>query len=238
VAMGASLFKPGAWMEGVKSVFGIALLVMSVWFLRPLSRALEDFVIDPAWGMWAGLGLVVAGVAAGAVHLSFHDPGPGRIRKALAVGVTSFGAVVTLNNFLYVPPMSWQSITTMAELEASISEAEADGKPLLIDFAASWCLPCKEMEIQTFHDPTVEPDLAGRFKLVKIDVTDPNDEQDAMKEAFDSGTLPSVLVYSSDAKLSGHFETLRAGKPMPAPSAHFKTFVDAQEFLPAILDVE
>lgn len=230
VALGASLFRPGAWMEHIKSVFGVALIVMAVWFLRPLSKALSGFVIDPAFGLWLGLGLVALGVVAGAIHLSFHGGTVERLRKGAAVALASFGAVVALNNFLYVPPAAWNEVQTLAELEATLKQAEADEKPILIDFAAEWCLPCKEMELQTFHDERVEPLLSERFTLVKIDVTDPTDEQDAIKDAFRSGTLPSVVIYGSDTPLSPHFEALRKGQEMPAPAVHFQSFVEADEF--------
>ncbi len=234
VALGASLFRPGAWMENVKSVFGVALLVMAAWFLRPVHSALANFTLDPAWGLWAGVGLVVLGIALGAIQLSFKAGGVEPIRKGLGVALATVGGIVAINNILYVPPMQWHEVDTMDALTAEIELAEADGKPILIDFAATWCLPCQEMESKTFHHQDVEPRLAKDFHLIKIDVTDPSEEQDAMKSAFDSGTLPSVLVYGPDARLSDAFDTLRAGERMPEPVAHFSTFVEAEDFLLAI----
>ncbi len=238
VALGASLFRPGAWMEHVKSFFGVAMLVMAAWFLRPVHSALADFTLDPSWGLWAGMGLVAVGIAAGAVHLSFKSGTAQAARKAVAVGIAAFGGVVSLNNVLYVPPMEWNEVATLDELTASIEQAEADGKPVLIDFAATWCLPCQEMEKQTFHHVDVEPRLAKDFHLIKIDVTDPSEDQDKMKDAFDSGTLPSVLLYGTDTKLSGAFEALREGRAMPAATAHFKTFVEAEAFAEALDNAE
>ena len=62
VALGASLFRAGAWMENVKSVFGVALLVMALYFLRPLYVALQELIIDPDWGIVAGLAIAAAGI--------------------------------------------------------------------------------------------------------------------------------------------------------------------------------
>lgn len=231
VAMGASLFRPGAWMEYVKSFFGVLLIVMALWFLRPLSPRLENFILDPSWGFWVAVTAVLVGVGLGAIHLSFHGPSGERFRKALAVGLTVFGTIVAVNNLVYVPPGDWNRVTTLAELEAQIQAAEANGKPLLVDFSATWCNPCKEMELATFHHEEVEPLLEARFHLVKVDVTDGTDEQGTMQSAFGSATLPSVLVYPKDAGLSAHLPTLREGKPMPEAAVHFKTFVDAETFL-------
>jgi thiol:disulfide interchange protein DsbD len=238
VALGASLFRPGAWMEYVKSFFGVLLIVMALWFLRPLSPRLETFILDPSWGFWVAVTAVLVGVGLGAIHLSFHGPRGERFRKALAVGLTVFGTLVAVNNLVYVSSADWHKVTTLGQLEAEIEQARADGKPILIDFSATWCNPCKEMELLTFHDETVEPILASRFYLVKVDVTEGTDEQGTMQAAFGSATLPSVLVYGKETKLGEHLETLRQGQPMPAAAVHFKTFIDAETFLDKVAPVQ
>lgn len=238
VALGASLFRPGAWMEYIKSFFGVLLIVMALWFLRPLSASLENFILDPSWGSWVAITAVLVGVGLGAIHLSFHGPRGERFRKALAVGLTVFGTLVAVNNLVYVPPANWHQVTTVAQLEAEITAAEAEGKPLLIDFAATWCNPCKEMEKGTFHHETVEPLLSTRFYLVKIDVSEGTDDHGTMQDAFASATLPSVLAYPSNAGLSAHLPALREGKAMPEAAAHFDTVVEPEIFLAAIEPIE
>jgi thiol:disulfide interchange protein DsbD len=231
VALGASLFKPGPWMDHVKSVFGIALIVMAFYFLRPLSKAFSDFVINPQWGLWLGLGLAVLGIAGGAVHRSFHGPMSEKLIKGVAVTVASFGSILVLNNVMYVElTADWKKVETMADLEAAIARAEQAGKPILIDFGASWCVPCHELEAKTFAAPEVEAELA-KYELIKIDVSDPTDEQQAMQSAILANELPSVVVYTHDAKLGERIADLRAGKPTPEPAVHVTTFVEAPEFL-------
>jgi thiol:disulfide interchange protein DsbD len=234
VALGASLFRPGPWMEHVKSVFGIALLVMAAWFLRPIVPALEQLIVHPVWGTAIGVATVAVAVAAGAVHLSFHGGKLERARKAAAVGLATFGGIVTVNHTLYVPPMEWREVASLAQLRAALDEAGTAGKPVLIDFSATWCLPCKELELNTFHDERVEPLLARDFVLIKIDVTDPDAEQSRMKEAFDSRTLPSVVVYADAPPVAAAVDAIATGAPAPAPTLKFDTVVHADEFLTAI----
>ena len=196
-----------------------------------MKLSIGAFVINPAWGLWLGLGILAVGIAAGAVHRSFHGPTSEKLIKGVAVTVASFGAILALNNFMYVElTADWKKVGTMAELEAAIARAEEAGKPILIDFGASWCNPCHELESQTFAHPDVEAELA-KYELIKIDVSDPSDEQQAMQSALDAQELPSVVVYGTDTRLSEHVETLRAGKPLPDPSVHVTTFVPADEFL-------
>ncbi len=237
VALGASLFRPGAWMEHIKSVFGVALLVMAAWFLRPVHKALADFTLDPAWGLWAGAALVVLGVTLGAIHLSFKSGRVEALRKGLGVALATVGGIVAINNLLYVPPMEWKHVESIDAFSDAVAEAEAAGNPVLIDFAAEWCGPCKELELLTFHDESVEPLLAKDFTLIKVDLTAETDDEALMKDAFGARTLPSVLVYGRDAKLSAHLEALRGGNAMPAAHAHITTFVPAPEFLGAIEDL-
>lgn len=231
VALGASLFKPGPWMDYIKSVFGIALIVMAFYFMRPLSPALSDFVINPQWGLWLGLGLAVLGLAGGAVHRSFHGPISEKLIKGAAVAVCSFGSILMLNNILWVElTADWREVKTMADLEAAIARAEQAGKPILIDFGASWCNPCHELEAKTFSAPEVEAELA-KYELVKIDVSDPTDEQQAMQTAFHATELPSVVVYTAGVGLGERMEDLRAGKLDIDPAVHVTTFIEAPEFL-------
>jgi thiol:disulfide interchange protein len=99
-------------MEYVKSFFGVALLVMALWFLAPLSPALRRFMTGPEWGMYVGLGLATVGLFAGAIHLSYHGEWGERVRKTLAVLLTVVGAQIAINNALYVPTGAWRQVET------------------------------------------------------------------------------------------------------------------------------
>jgi len=234
VALGASLFRPGPWMEHVKSVFGIALLVMALWFLRPISPWLEGLIIDPNGGLWLGLAAIAVGVAIGAIHLSFKSGGRQLVRKTLGVALAVFGSIVTINQMLYVPELPWHAVRTLDEFEAEVQAARDRNAPVLIDFSAKWCTPCLEMEKVTFHHSSVEPLLANEFHLIRIDVTDPGRDEEVLKDALTSGTLPSVLLFAPAAALVESMAAVRAGQPFPPASTHFKTFVGPSEFLPAL----
>ncbi len=238
VALGASLFRPGRWMEYVKSFFGIALLIMSLWFFAPLSPALRRFMTDPAWGLWLGFALAVAGLIAGAIHRSFHGELGEKLVKGVAVAVTVLGTQVSINNMIYVPSGAWRQVETQADLEQALLAAEQRHLPVVIDFGATWCPACIELERLIFHDPQVEPILTGRFELIKIDLTNTEDAESAIQQAFHSKNIPSVLVYPSTTRWRDVTSVVRRGGSMPSPAIHIRDVVGASEFVQMLAAVE
>ena len=91
-ATSVSLPKSGRWMEWVKSLGGISLIVVGIYFLRPIIPALDNIEVKSQWIALACLGAAVLGVVIGAVHLSFHGRAAERLRKAAGVVLVSAGA--------------------------------------------------------------------------------------------------------------------------------------------------
>ncbi len=137
-AFAASLPKSGRWMESVKSFGGIALLGVSLFFLRPIVPALAEIGGPDTLSLIVAVGLIAAGVLLGAIHLSFHDAWAVRVRKGIGVVATVAGIAVGLN-WVLVVKLPWVYDET-----AAFAQAKAEGKGVMIDFAADWCLPCAE----------------------------------------------------------------------------------------------
>jgi thioredoxin:protein disulfide reductase len=152
--------RSGEWMLWVRKLMGWVLLAMAAYFIRPL--------------LPEGLSMaLLAGVALGAAfHLGWLDRSPGGFRGFSWITTITALAGVIIATFLVGswamrgPGVSWQPYSDQV-----LARAREARKPVIMDFYATWCTPCRELDEITFHNPDVVK-LAGQdFVVVKIDLT-------------------------------------------------------------------
>ncbi len=150
----ARLPRAGEWMEGIKQIFGWVLLAMAAWFLRT--------VVPPPYGTW----LVPAVLVVGSAALFLRRGGAG-----LARGVRVGAAVLMLAAAAFLAPRTRTASGGAPEWKPyEASAVAASGRPAVIDFSATWCIPCLELDEKTFSDPRVRASLSRRA-LWKADMT-------------------------------------------------------------------
>jgi thiol:disulfide interchange protein DsbD len=194
-------------MEHVKSLFGIALLVAALYYLKNVIPPLGKLTgTTPAFLAAAGVAVAI-GVAIGAVHLSFHDTWLRRLRKGLGVALAVAGFFAA-TNYVLTPKieLAWHK----SEPEA-VHLARAANKPILVDFMADWCLPCKELEVQVFAHPDVASRLQD-FTLLKVDLTREGEDEslERLKEKYGVTTLPAVRLVLPDGRIVAQVNELVA----------------------------
>jgi thiol:disulfide interchange protein DsbD len=113
----------------------------------------------------------------------------------LLAAATYFGYQTAFAFGLLKAEHPWQPYTPQA-LQAAIQQ----GKLVVIDFWATWCLACKELEHKTFSDPRVKERLK-EFVTLQVDMTTGKDP--IAKEAyrrFKIRGLPTVIFFGRDGK--------------------------------------
>jgi thiol:disulfide interchange protein DsbD len=79
-----------------------------------------------------------------------------------------------------------------------LSQAQKEGKPVMIDFTAAWCGPCQIMENQVFSRKRIVAE-AERFVTLKADLTDSGDPGvQALAEKFSIVAFPTVVFIGPD----------------------------------------
>jgi thioredoxin:protein disulfide reductase len=211
-----NLPKAGAWMMGIKWVGGVCLAYMALAYIRDALPKDTLHTVAHAGVTFVAIGSVVlfAGLALAGIHVAAE-----RRRSPIAhlSKPTKLASILPAIAGLFMV-LTWYQLssasasTTAAELRWESSErdavakANAEHKPLLVDFGASWCGACKELEEKTFPDTRVRSE-AARFVALHVDATDDDDPTIAKVRQKYKATegLPVVLLFGSDGQEAMRF---------------------------------
>lgn len=200
--------RSGAWMVWIRSIFGFILLSMAIYFLHPL------FPNDLFYHMTLALTMCLGGI-----YMAWIEPtklggkvfsvirnlvGVAFFVAALIIGVT--GIQAHMHKMLVESDLqagiSHQEgeIQWFAFSEDKLKEAKAQSKPVLIDFHADWCIPCKEMDKFTFSESEVI-EMSRNFMMLKMDMTTRNNPNyHNIKKKFQIIGVPTLVFLRPDGK--------------------------------------
>ena len=198
-----SLPRSGEWLAWIEQLFGFVLIGLALYFLDPVvpNRLISRLL--PYYGVAVGLYLGFAARAG-------RNWQPFLVFRS-ALGVASAAALV----YLLIPsPGPRAQLGFQAFDPALLRNAMAARKPVVVDFSADWCVPCREMEHTTFTDPAVVNGAAG-FVRLRANMTAENARNQALMKQFNVQGVPTVVFIDS----AGQVRKRRVGYIGPAEFA-------------------
>lgn len=226
---GVLLPKAGAWMDAVKRFFGVMLLALAIWIVQPLLPMGVQMLL------WALLLILTAAYLHVLDALPQHANGWYKLRKGvglllLLLGISYLvGALSGARDILrplgamskaesaIAAPLQWTRVKDLADLDQHI--ASANGKIVVLDFYADWCVSCKEMERYTFSDPVVQTKLKSAI-LLQADVTANSSDNKAILKRYALFGPPATLFFDAqgkelqDARVVGYQDAARFVKSL------------------------
>ncbi|MCL1051093.1 protein-disulfide reductase DsbD [Shewanella abyssi] len=197
---GKFLPRAGSWMDIIKTIFGFLLIAVSIVML---GRIWPGVISDVLWSLW---GVVFVGYLMHQNRLTeFNWKQTTRAVLLLLVflGSVSYGMQAVMNHFGFTSNASlsnaeqaheFKRIKSLEDLDSEIAAATAQGKTVMLDLYADWCVACKEFEAITFKDAAVMERM-DKMILLQADVTKSDDIDIALLEYYDVLGLPTLLMF-------------------------------------------
>ncbi len=200
---GKLLPKAGAWMNIVKHTFGFLLLAVPVFLLQR--------IMPESLGLALMAGLIFIASIYYFVENQSTQAGIGYGIRFAIIWLMLLGSSINILNYLGFLPFQQTThiaqtntknpvgqfikVNSDSELLAQVASANAQGKTVMVDLYADWCIACKEFEKYTFFKPNVQQALRNTV-MIQIDLTDTASPDNAyIMDKYQIFGLPSILFF-------------------------------------------
>jgi len=187
--------KSGPWMETVKTAFGFVILALPVFLL--------ERVVGDVWGLrlWAILGVAFFSWA---FISSLNARTPWIRLVQILLLAAALVSVRPLQDWAFGAPtaqsqahLNFTPVDNIDALHRALAQAE--GKPVMLDLYADWCIACKEFEKYTFSDPQVQNALKETV-LLQANVTANSPQDKALLKELNVLGLPTILFFNAQGE--------------------------------------
>lgn len=195
--------KPGKWMDRIKVSFGFVMLMVALYFIRPMLPST----------VYAAIFALLCIVLAIYLFIALRDSEK-VVNKAILAVIAALSLFSGLWNIQQgyaayqiqhsqSEHLVWKKVTTVEQLESALVQAKQQNKPIIIDVYADWCVACQPIEKEVFPRVDVQ-DALKNFTLIQLDLTEYNASQDIILKQREILGPPTMLF------LNHHAEEIRA----------------------------
>ena len=218
---GKILPRPGAWMDRIKTLFGFIMLIMAVWLSARVLGATAELLLYGVIGVFAS-------VFFGAFDATSSEQSGGKkllkgtallafIYSVLLIVGSFSGAKSALNPLegfknaggagvnLSKNEPNFIAVSNLIELENAV---KSSSRPVLIDFYATWCASCNELDEITFKDEAVLKKLEN-FTLLRVDVTKNSSDDAQIMKKFGLIGPPAILFFRAGSHMQDELKNAR-----------------------------
>lgn len=200
--------KSGVWLRGVKFLIASALFGVAVYFIETTFAVpwKNSSIFSYRFSL---LGIAVFGtlLARGAYVSELNALKP---LLACLVGFSGYHFLSSSHQQLKVVKTDTVWLSKIAD---GVAQGRKNKMPIMVDLFAEWCAACKELDLLTFPDDSVQKELS-RFVKVRVDFTNADDYSNEIASRFSVVGLPCILFLNSDGeeipgtRISGFLEPL------------------------------
>ncbi|MFA7517374.1 protein-disulfide reductase DsbD [Shewanella sp.] len=204
---GKLLPRAGAWMDIIKTIFGFLLIAVSIVMLGRIWTGVTSDVLWSLWGVsFTGYLMhqnklsefnwkqTVRSVLLTLALLASFSYGFQAVMGHFGFNNNSVGTAATTEEV-----HGFKRIKSIEDLEQEIAAATAQGKPVMLDLYADWCVACKEFEAITFKDADVLARM-NKIVLLQADVTKSDKVDVALLEKYNVLGLPTLLMFNEQGE--------------------------------------
>ena len=218
---GKILPRPGAWMDKIKTIFGFIMLIMAVWLSARVLGAMAELLLYGVIGVFAS-------VFFGAFDATSSEQSDGKkLLKGAALLAFIYSVLLIVGSFsgarsalnplegfknsggagvnLSKNEPNFIAVSNLTELENAV---KSSSKPVLIDFYATWCASCNELDEITFKDEAVLKKLEN-FTLLRVDVTKNSSDDAQIMKKFELIGPPAILFFRAGSRAQDELKNAR-----------------------------
>ncbi|MBS0350792.1 MAG: protein-disulfide reductase DsbD, partial [Proteobacteria bacterium] len=183
--------RAGKWMRQVENILGIGLLAVAIWMLSRIFNSNISLIL------WAALGFGIA------IYLKAFTSSATKVQmtsKIIGILIFIFSIILlteAINGTVIhnqIIGQKFVSVKTIADVQQQM--AQANHKPVFLDFYAKWCVNCKYLESHVLTNPAVQKQLQ-RFLLLRADITANDPEDRALMREYGVVAPPTFIVFNS-----------------------------------------